>query len=102
MSGIGSSKHTKKCNYLGGFCLSEMIQAVRAYIIDNFLFGEETQLQRNTSFIREGIVDSIGIMELVDFIEQEYNIKIDDDEMVPQNLDSLAHLQTFIQRKINA
>ncbi len=72
---------------------------IKDYIIENFLFGDGEHLSEDTSFIREGIIDSIGMMELVDFIENEYQIKIADNELIPQNLDSLNKLNIFIQSK---
>lgn len=75
---------------------------IREYVIDNFLFGEEEQLKSDTSFIQEGIIDSIGMMELVDFIETKFDIKIQDNELIPENLDSLTNLSSFLQQKMES
>ena len=75
------------------------IEPVREYIIENFLYGDGEGLNQNTSFIQEGIVDSIGMMELTDFIESHYRINIKDHELIPQNLDSLENLEAFITQK---
>lgn len=82
--------------------MSETYGAIREYIIENFLFGDETHLQADTSFIEQGVIDSIGMMELVDFIESEYEIKIKDSELVPQNLDSLNNLNHFLKEKMES
>ena len=75
------------------------IESVREFIVENFLFGDEEGLNPNTSFIQESIIDSIGMIELTDFIESHYQINIKDHELIPQNLDSLENLETFITQK---
>ena len=73
---------------------------LRAFIVTNFLFGEDQGLDNDTSFMQSGIIDSTGILELVTHLEQTYGIKIQDDELVPENLDSLNHLSQFLQKKV--
>ena len=68
-------------------------------MIDTFLFGEDNGLQSNTSFIEGGIIDSTGVIELVAFLEQAFALTIADDELIPENLDSLAKVTAFIERK---
>jgi acyl carrier protein len=72
---------------------------VREFIIDTFLFGEDRGLRDNTSFIEGGIIDSTGVMELVAFLEQTFFVTIADDELVPDNLDSLLKVTAFMGRK---
>ncbi|HPF70492.1 MAG TPA: acyl carrier protein [Candidatus Krumholzibacteria bacterium] len=73
---------------------------VRAYIIENFLFGDAEPLADDTmSLLDGGIIDSVGVMELVAFLEQEFGVKVADEELVPENLDSVANLVGFIGRK---
>ncbi|AGC44528.1 acyl carrier protein [Myxococcus stipitatus DSM 14675] len=69
---------------------------IRAFIVDTFFvddFGD------NDSFLRKGLIDSTGMMELVSFIETELGIKLEDKELVPENLDSLARVVAFVERK---
>lgn len=73
---------------------------VREYIVENFLFGEGDSLKEDTSFLEEGIIDSTGILELVMFIEETYGIKIEDDELVPENMDSLKNIAQYLGRKL--
>ena len=54
----------------------------------------------HTSFLESGVIDSTGILELIAFLEEEYGISIDDDEIIPENLDSLKNLSVFLQRNI--
>jgi acyl carrier protein len=76
-------------------------QEIRQFIIDNFLFGElDAKLSNDDSFIDTGIIDSTGVLELVAFLEDKYEIEIQDNELVPNNLDSVNRLLQFISRKV--
>jgi acyl carrier protein len=76
-------------------------QDVRQFVISNFLFGEDNgSLTANESFLENGIIDSTGVLELVSFLEQTYTIKVRDEELVPDNLDSLQKVAAFVQRKV--
>lgn len=73
---------------------------LKEFIRSNFLMGAElTDFSPDDSFLEKGIIDSTGVLELVDFIEHNYNIKIQDEDMVPDNLDSLNRLIAFIKSK---
>lgn len=77
-----------------------MKNTIRQYILENLLFtDDETVLQDNESFLDGGIIDSTGVMEIILFIEDTFGIKVNDDEMLPVNLDSVDNLVTFIKRK---
>jgi acyl carrier protein len=77
-------------------------QEVRRFVVENFLFGEDDgSLQLEDSFLDSGVIDSTGVLELVTFLEQQYEIKIDDTELVPDNLDSISRVSSFIRRKQN-
>ena len=76
-----------------------MRERIKGYIIDNFLFGDEENLEDQTSFLDAGIVDSTGILELVDFLDNEFKIKISDDEILPENLDSINNIINFLDKK---
>ncbi|MBN70855.1 acyl carrier protein [Gimesia chilikensis] len=74
---------------------------VRNFVAENFLFGEDPEsLQNDDSFLETGIIDSTGVLELVAFIEDQYHVEVDDDELVPENLDSINRLIDFIDSKI--
>ena len=75
-------------------------QAIREFVVENFLFGEANGLKDDTSFLEEGIVDSTGILELVTYLEDEFSITVEDEELIPENLDSIGNVANFIQRKI--
>lgn len=71
----------------------------RNFIIENFLFEEDDNLKEDTSFLENGIIDSTGVLELVMFIEETYGISVEDDEIVPENLDSISKIAEYVQRK---
>ncbi len=73
---------------------------IRRYIADNFLFSDDGyQLPDDTSFLEEGIVDSTGVLELVMFVEETFNVTVEDEEIMPENFDSVAQLAAYIRRK---
>lgn len=82
--------------------MERLIQELRTYIVENFLFGDESApfaFADDDSFQDRGIVDSTGILELVCHIQEHYAIEIADDELVPDNLDSLSKVARFVERK---
>lgn len=73
---------------------------VREFIVENFLFGEEDDaLTDEASFLETGIIDSTGILELISFVEAQFGIQLRDEELVPDNLDSLRNVSRFVVRK---
>ena len=73
---------------------------VRNFIVTNFLFGDEGRLPQDTdSLLESGIVDSTGVLELVDFLEADLGVTVADHETIPANLDSIANLTAFATRK---
>ncbi|HBG05647.1 MAG: acyl carrier protein [Geobacteraceae bacterium GWC2_58_44] len=75
---------------------------IREFIVENFLFGDEGGLHDDSSFLEEGIVDSTGIMQLVSFLQEQYLIAIEDEELIPDNLDSIKKVTNFIEDKKRA
>lgn len=76
------------------------MEKVRQFIVNNFLFGEASGLRDETSFLEEGIVDSTGMLELIVFLEESFHISVEDEELVPENLDSLQNIARFLERKL--
>ena len=74
-------------------------QELRHYIIETFLFGQDDGLADDSSFLEKGILDSTGVLELVAHLESSYGIKVNDDELLPDNLDSIDAICAFIDRK---
>jgi acyl carrier protein len=76
------------------------LTTVSEFVIENFLFGDSDHLEDNTSLLESGIIDSTGILELIAFLEETYGIKIEDEEVIPENLDSLKNIDLFLQAKV--
>jgi acyl carrier protein len=72
---------------------------IRNFVVENFLFGEEGRLKEDSSFLKEGIVDSTGIMQLVSFIQEQFAVVVEDEELTPENLDSIRRVANFIEEK---
>jgi acyl carrier protein len=75
-------------------------EAIRTFIINNFLFGDAKNLRDNASFLNEGIIDSTGILEVVSFLEETFSIHVDDHELIPDNLDSINNIDAYVTRKL--
>jgi acyl carrier protein len=75
-------------------------EQVRQYILENFLFSTDASLLGlDESFLVRGLIDSTGMLEVILFLEERFGIKVADDEMVPENLDSVNRIAAFIERK---
>ena len=75
-------------------------EKVRNYILENYLFTEDqSELNNEDSFLDKGIIDSTGILEVIFFLEEEFGISVDDDEMIPENLDSVNNIVKYISSK---
>jgi acyl carrier protein len=75
---------------------------VKDFILDNFLFTDEkTAISVDESFMNKGIVDSTGMLEIVNYIEEEFKIRVEDDELIPENLDSINNIVAFVEKKKN-
>lgn len=79
---------------------SSVQSEVRAFVIQNFMFGEGNQLGDGDSFLEAGIIDSTGVLELVGFLETKYGISVEDEDLVPANLDSVDRVARFVERKL--
>ena len=76
------------------------VATVRTFIVENFLFGDESSMpDNNGSLIENEILDSTGVLELVAFIEETYDCNMADDEIVPDNLDSVTKIARYVMSK---
>jgi len=90
----------KKCAD-GWRLMNDSKTQVKQYILENFLLGvDANKVADNTSFIGKGIIDSTGVLELVAFLERTYGIRIEDAEMVPENLDTLDNIEKYVRGKL--
>lgn len=75
-------------------------EQVRDFIVMNFLFGDQSKVPDHTeSLLESGLVDSTGVLEIVDFLETDLGVVVAEDETLPANLDSIANLTQFVMRK---
>jgi acyl carrier protein len=80
--------------------LLEIREKIKGFIVENFLFGtDDASLGDDNSFLESGIIDSTGVLEVVGFIEDEFGIEVLDEELVPDNFDSLSKLTAYVAKK---
>jgi len=72
---------------------------IRSFVVENFLFGDDNGLKGDTSFLDEGIIDSTGVLELVTYLEEEFEIEVEDEELIPENLDSINNIAAYLEGK---
>ena len=72
---------------------------VRQFITSNFYVPDPAALADEASLLDQGIIDSTGVLELIGFLEDSFGVKVDDAEMLPENLDSVARIVAFVGRK---
>jgi acyl carrier protein len=71
---------------------------IRAFVVETFFVDDFTDEEL---FVSAGIIDSMGMLQLVSFLQVQFKIEILEEELVPENLDSLAHATRFVERKLN-
>lgn len=80
----------------------QIASQLRDFISTNYYIAPNTRLEEVESFLGNGILDSTGVLELVTFVEAKFGVKVHDEELVPENFDSLAALAAFVERKVGA
>jgi acyl carrier protein len=99
MTGEAPSRPAKMERYSGGM-MRTIEEVIRSYIAENILFsGNGYPYSDDASFLEEGIIDSMGIMELVMFVGDTFRITVEDEELVPDNFDSVSRLASYIRLK---
>ena len=82
--------------------LEQISQNIRKFLFENYLFGyDENEFSNDSSFLKFGILDSTGILELIQFIESQFAIEVKDEEILPENLDSINSVSGLVWKKIN-
>lgn len=77
----------------------ETKEKVRQFIVTNFYVAQPASLKDDASLLDAGIVDSTGVLEVINFIESEFGLSVDDAEMVPENLDTVNNIVAFVNKK---
>jgi len=79
---------------------NEIIRKLREFVDNNFLYNSDVEaIKDDDSFISNGIIDSTGVLELIDYIEETFGFSIENNEVTPENLDSFSNIAEFILRK---
>ncbi len=73
---------------------------IREFIARNFYVPDQTVLTDEASLLDRGIIDSTGVLELIGFLEDTFSIKVEDAEMIPENLDSIGRIAAFVAKKV--
>jgi acyl carrier protein len=75
-------------------------QQIRTFLVENFsLDGDIARLSGTRSLTERGIVDSVGVVEVLTFLETQYDIQINDDETIPENIDTIDNMVRFVTMK---
>jgi acyl carrier protein len=80
---------------------SDMKEKLRSFIMEYFVKDSGIELKESSSFLEEGIIDSTGIMELVAYIESTFGIRLEDEEIIPDNFDSIEKLMNYMHTKLS-
>lgn len=73
---------------------------IRTFILSNYYVADGTSLSDSASLLEQGIIDSTGVLEVIFFIEETFAIKVEDKEMLPENLDSIEKIANFVIKKV--
>jgi acyl carrier protein len=81
----------------------EIREIIRRFILDNFVYqeGGDPGLRDDASLLDEGVLDSVGVLSVIGFLEEMFQIEVEDHEVVPDNLESVDAMAAFVQRKRN-
>lgn len=77
-------------------------EQLRTFIYQNFLLGQDFVLGDSDSFLQNGVIDSMGVLELVAFLQETYSITVEDEELIPDNLDTFDNLTAYVSRKLES
>ena len=79
----------------------EVKEKIKTFIRESFLFDSTAQIEDGDSLLEKGIIDSTGVLELILYLEEEFGVKIEDEEVIPENLDSVANIELLLKNKNN-
>lgn len=74
-------------------------EQVRAFVTSNFYVADPATLEDEASLLDRGIIDSTGVLEVILFVEETFGIKVEESEMLPENLESIERIANFVSRK---
>jgi len=80
----------------------DITDKIRQFVTTNFYVAQTAALEDSASLLDNGIIDSTGVLEVIGFLEDTFSIQVADEEMIPDNLDSIARIAAFVKRKQSA
>ena len=80
----------------------ETVSRVREFVTRNFFVSDAARLTDDASLLDLGVVDSTGVLEIIGFVESTFGLTVEDDEIVPANLDSIERIAAYVDRKLAA
>jgi acyl carrier protein len=72
---------------------------IHSFLLEKFPLARKSGVENDTALLEKGILDSLGILDVVSFLESEFSITINDEELVPENFNSLGTLSSFVEKK---
>jgi acyl carrier protein len=78
---------------------ADIEREVRNFLINNYLFGKSEALADSASLL-DNVIDSTGVLELVVFLQETFGIKVEDEEVVPDNIESVDKIVTYVGQKL--
>ena len=82
--------------------MTDLAPEIYKFIVDNFMFGQADGLGYDESLLQRGVIDSTGVLELLAFLEENFKITVNDDEVIPANFETVSGLAIYIQSKLEA
>ncbi len=79
---------------------TDLTLEIYKFIVDNFMFGQADGLGYDESLLQRGVIDSTGVLELLTFLEENFKITVNDDEVIPANFETVSGLAIYIQSKL--
>jgi acyl carrier protein len=84
---------------MGQVTTSLIEQKIHSFLLEKFPLARKTGIEKDTALLEKGILDSLGILDVVSFLESEFSITINDEELVPENFQSLGTLSSFVRKR---
>jgi acyl carrier protein len=81
---------------------AEIEREIKSFLSASFPLYKEESVDREESLVESGVIDSLGILELVEFVEARFALQIPEDELLPENLDSIANISRYLAEKLGA
>ena len=79
--------------------MQDVKSVIRGFILDNFVMDGRSAVGDDTSFMESHLLDSTGFIELVSFVEETFGVKVADEELLPENFDSVRNIEGFLARR---